>query len=212
MKVHRMIEPKDFDISGRSGSGEVDVRVIGVTDGSLVTDELVETLTVKDHIVQPNAERGINKVAMVDRIMGNGEVGNAFVKGFGLKAGCIGTTADVFNQNIVLVGANSVDMAFAAKRQIELKGGLIAVKDMKVLAELPLPLVGLCTDLPYDEVVRKTDELIEAFRKLGCRLESPLTALEFITLVTIEKLKISTRGLVRMDRDSYEPLETIILN
>jgi len=44
---------------------------------------------------------------MIDRIFGTGEMGVAFVRGFNIRDGGIGTTANVFNQNIVLVGASA---------------------------------------------------------------------------------------------------------
>ena len=74
---------------------------------------------------------------MIDRIMGTGEVGVAFVKGFGIKEGCIGTTANVFNQNIVLVGASDEDMAAAANETIKMDGGFIAFRNGTVEASLP---------------------------------------------------------------------------
>jgi adenine deaminase len=71
-------------------------------------------------------------------------------------------SANVFNQNIVLVGASDEDMAGAANETIRMGGGFIAFRKGKVVASLPTPLNGLATDKPFDEVFAAQRKLREA--------------------------------------------------
>ena len=66
------------------------------------------------------------------------------MKGFGLKAGAVASTVAHDTHNLLVMGTNDVDMAFATQRVRALRGGLVAVKDEKVVAEVPLPVSGLC--------------------------------------------------------------------
>ncbi len=68
-------------------------------------------------------------------------------------------------------------------------------------------LIAASASPPYEEVTKGINALMQAFKELGCSLESLLTALEFITLVTIEKLKICPKGSARMERGRYEPID-----
>ena len=130
MNIDRVLAPEDFQIKAPEGAGDtVKVQVINTRDGSLETPGSVETLKVVDGLVQADPVSGINKICMIDRIMGTGEIGLAFVKGFNIQEGCIGTTANVFNQNIVLVGASDEDMAAAANETIDMDGGFIALRN-----------------------------------------------------------------------------------
>ena len=211
MNIDRVLAPEDFEIRAPDGAGDtVKVQVINTRDGSLETPGSVETLKVVDGLVQGDPANGINKICMIDRIMGTGEIGLAFVKGFGIQEGCIGTTANVFNQNIVLVGASDADMATAANETIKMDGGFIALRDGEILASLPTPLNGLASDLPFDEMFDKQFKLIDAWRDMGCELETPQMNLEFVSLVTIPYYRISTKGLAYMTQDRFELAELFV--
>ncbi len=211
MNIDRVLTPGDFQIRAPEGAGDtVKVQVINTRDGSLETPGSVETLKVVDGLVQADPENGISKICMIDRIMGTGEIGLAFVKGFGIQSGCIGTTANVFNQNIVLVGASDEDMAAAANETIKMDGGFIALRGGEVLAALPTPLNGLASDLPFDELFEKQFKLLAAWRDMGCELETPQMNLEFVSLVTIPYYRISTKGLAYMTQDRFELAELFV--
>jgi adenine deaminase len=208
MNVARTPGPDDFRVA--AGGDHAEVRVIVVTDGSLESHEAVETLRVVDGHVQPDPERGINKIAMIDRVFGNGEIGVGFVRGFGLRQGAIGTSANVFNQNVVVVGTSDEDLAATTKAIIDLRGGFVAVRDGKVEADFPTPLNGIVSDLGFDDSKARIDNLLRAWRSYGCELRTPQINLEFVTLVTIPRLRISTRGLALFEGGSFRFVETVV--
>ena len=211
MNIERVLAPEDFQLRAPKGAGDrVKVQVINTRDGSLETPGSVETLKVVDGLVQADPANGINKICMIDRIMGTGEIGLAFVKGFGIQEGCIGTTANVFNQNIVLVGASDEDMAAAANETIKMDGGFIALRNGEIMASLPTPLNGLASDLPFKELFDAQFKLIAAWRDMGCELETPQMNLEFVSLVTIPYYRISTKGLAYMTQDRFELAELFV--
>jgi adenine deaminase len=200
--------PDDFRVAAVGEQAQV--RVILVTDGSLESHEAVESLRVVDGHAQADPERGINKIAMIDRVFGNGEIGVAFVRGFGLREGAIGTSANVFNQNVVVVGTSDEDLAAAANAIIDLKGGFVAVRNGKVEADFPTPLNGIVSDLGFDDSKARIDGLLRTWRTYGCELRTPQINLEFVTLVTIPRLRISTRGLALFEGGSFRFVETVV--
>lgn len=56
------------------------------------------------------------------------------------------------SHNIIAVGADDADLAFAINRIAEMQGGTVVVHEGKVIAELPLPVAGLMSDAPLEEV------------------------------------------------------------
>jgi adenine deaminase len=134
----------------------------------------------------------------------------AFVKGFGLRDGAIGSSANVFNQQIVVVGASEEDMAVAANAIAEMGGGFVAVRDGSVVADFPTPLNGIVSDLDFEQTKARIDELLAVWRDMGCELTTPQINLEFITLVTIPELRISTKGLATVSSDSYEFVDVVV--
>ena len=182
-------------------------RVIGIVPGQIVTDSLVDEPLV--HAGEAVAEHGrdLAKIAVIERHLGTGRVGLGFVRGFGLERGAIASTVAHDAHNIVVVGMNDASMAAAVRRLANRGGGIVVVDGADVLAELPLPVAGLLSDAPLDEVVAASRSVVAAARSLGCQLEAPFQHLAFLALSVIPSLKLTDRGLVDVDRFELVPLE-----
>jgi len=188
----------DFAIPWAGGAA----RVIGLIEGQIVTDELREEPKVEDGFAVADPERDILKIAVVERHLGTGRIGLGFVKGFGLKRGAIATSLAHDAHNIVVVGVDDGDMARAVGRLSETGGGLVVIADRGVQAELPLPVAGILSDAPFEEVVELSDACLAAVRELGCEFPAPFQTLSFLALSVIPKLKITDQGLI--DVEAFE--------
>jgi adenine deaminase len=176
--------------------------VIGLIEGQIVTDELREEPKVEDGFAVADPERDLAKIAVVERHLGTGRIGLGFVKGFGLQRGAIATSLAHDAHNIIVVGVDDGDMARAVGRLSETGGGLVVIADRGVQAELPLPVAGILSDAPIEEVVELSDACLAAVRELGCEFPAPFQTLSFLALSVIPKLKITDRGLI--DVDAFE--------
>ena len=188
----------DFAIPWEGGAA----RVIGLIEGQIVTDELREEPKVEDGFAVADPERDVLKIAVVERHLGTGRIGLGFVKGFGLQRGAIATSLAHDAHNIVVVGVDDGDMARAVGRLSETGGGLVVIADRGVQAELPLPVAGILSDAPFEEVVELSDACLAAVRELGCEFPAPFQTLSFLALSVIPKLKITDQGLI--DVEAFE--------
>ncbi len=200
VKLERELRPEDFEVLHSSGKSEVKVRVIGATEGSLITDERIETLEVSQGIVQSDVQRDIAKISMVDRFMSSKKIGNGFIQGFNLRRGAFGTTANAVCENIVVVGTNSRDMAIAANKMAEMGGGKVAVIDGEVKAQLEMGLCGLLAEGSLEEIMTKFYRVLDAIKEIGCELETPFSTLEFMCACgEIGLIKICDQGLLNVE-------------
>jgi adenine deaminase len=197
------VASNDFVVRVDGGRG----RVIGVVPGQIVTEALVEELTVEDGVAVADPGRDLAKIAVVERHLATGRMAVGFVRGFGLARGALASTVAHDAHNVVVVGVDDHDMARAVRRLSELGGGVVVVDDNRLRAELPLPVAGLLSDAPCDEVVAASRACVAAAHELGCTLESPFQTLAFLALSVIPSLKITDRGLVDVDRFELVPLE-----
>jgi len=193
----------DFAIPWEGGAA----RVIGLIEGQIVTDDLREEPKVEDGFAAADPERDVLKIAVVERHLGTGRIGLGFVKGFGLKRGAIATSLAHDAHNIVVVGVDDGDMARAVGRLSETGGGLVVIADRGVQAELPLPVAGILSDAPFEEVVELSDACLAAVRELGCEFPAPFQTLSFLALSVIPKLKITDRGLIDVEQFDIVALE-----
>jgi adenine deaminase len=181
------------------GTG-VDVPVIGVNPGKIITQHLRRTLPAENGVVVADISQDCIKVAVIERHGVNGNIGIGFVNGFGLKHGAIASTIGHDSHNICVVGVSDEDMAIAANRMKEIGGGFVVVRDGSVLAEMPLPIAGLMSDKSFEEVREALIPLRAAAKSLGTVLQEPFLQVAFLPLPVIPHLKITDMGMVDVDR------------
>lgn len=175
---------------------EGETPVIGVLPGKIITEHRRYRLPVSGNETAIDLANDIIKVAVIERHGKNGNHANGFVQGFGLKKGAIASTVGHDSHNICVVGVSEDDMACAANRLGEIKGGFVVVEDGKITGEIALPIAGLMSLEPYETVRDTLHHLRKAALALGATLEEPFLQLAFLPLPVIPHLKISDRGMV----------------
>lgn len=196
------IDPGSFDIRAEGSLA----RVIGIVPNQIITRSLRLQPKIVDGYVVADVERDVLKMAVVERHRGTGNVGLGLVSGFGLARGAIAISVAHDSHNIAAVGTNSEEIFRAVSKVMEMGGGLVVVDEGVVTASLPLPIAGLLSDGPMDEVVKKIEEVVEAGKDLGSTLEDPFMTLSFLCLPVIPELKLTDRGLVDVNRFDFVPL------
>jgi adenine deaminase len=194
--------PQSLRVPFREGPA----RVIGLIGGQILTDELLLALKGENGAAVPDIERDILKVAVIERHKGTGNTAVGFVKGFGMKAGAIGSSVGHDSHNITVVGTNDLDIAAAARRIIDLGGGQVVARDGAVISELALPIAGLMSELVLEEVDARMNENLKAAAAIGSVLKNPFMTLSFLPLAVIPKLRITDRGLVDVEKFDFVPL------
>ncbi len=181
-------------------------RVIKLLKGELLTEEWITELDF-DRENGVDVERDIVKLAVVERHRGTGHRGLGFLSGLGLKYGAIASSVSHDSHNLIVAGADERDMVYAAERVSALGGGCVVVRDGKTLAELPLPVAGLMSDRPADELARRNEQLRKRAYALGIPEEiEPFMPLAFLSLPVIPHLKMTTLGLLNVDERRLVPL------
>ena len=144
---------------------------------------------------------------VIERHHATGRIGLGLVRGFGLRRGAVATTVAHDAHNIVAVGMTDDDLTRCVERLAELGGGIAIYEGGALRAELALPVAGLMSEQPVEEVVAHLDQLHAVVRELGSALAAPFMTLSFIALSVIPALKITDRGLVDVERFAIAPFD-----
>ncbi|MCE6951218.1 adenine deaminase [Cereibacter sphaeroides] len=177
-----------------------DTPVIGILPGKIITERLTEEIVPQDGDKRPDPARDLARIAVIERHGKGGGRATGFVRGFGMQRGAIASTVCHDHHNLTVVGIDYEDMALAANRLREIEGGFAVAAGGRILAELALPLAGLMSLRPFEEVRDALTALRAAARGLGVTLEEPFLQLAFLALPVIPHLKITDRGMVDVDR------------
>ncbi|RCW28142.1 adenine deaminase [Ciceribacter lividus] len=192
----RIVKAADFGVPVTEG----ETPVIGVLPGKIITEHRRYHLPTSGNQTAVDLDRDIIKVAVIERHGKNGNHANGFVQGFGLKRGAIASTVGHDSHNICVVGVSEDDMALAANRLGEIKGGFVVVDGGKVTGEIALPVAGLMSLEPYETVRDTLHDLRHAAYALGTTLQEPFLQVAFLPLPVIPHLKISDMGMVDVDK------------
>ena len=171
--------------------------VIGMIPGEIVTQDA----GYADHA---DPEQDILKIAVIERHKSTHHIGLGYIKGYGLKRGAVATSISHDSHNIIVVGATDEDMAAAANRIVENRGGITVMENGQVLGEVTLSIAGIMSD---DSLVMVNSALEdakdEAFGLGVSRGIDPFMTLSFMALPVIPSLRITTRGVFDVSSQRY---------
>ncbi len=191
-----VIKKANFDIPLSTNKA----NIIEIIPNSLVTRHTVEEVdTCNQGFFQPSTSSDQLKLAVIERHHFTKQIGLGIVKGLGLKYGAIATTIAHDSHNLIIAGTNDDDMVLAANTIKEMQGGLVVIKEGQILASLELPIAGLISDRPYQEVYTCLNNLHIALEKLGANDQfNPFLTLSFLALPVIPELKLTDKGLFKV--------------
>jgi adenine deaminase len=189
------ISLRDLRMPGRPGP----VEIIGIEPGQITTRHLREEAPLRDGEIVADPARDLLKLVVIERHHASGRVGLGLVKGLGLRRGALASSVAHDAHNLVIAGVSDEDILQAARVLQEMGGGFACVVDGEVRARVPLPLAGLVSPLPADELVRQLAALDAAAAELGCTLAHPCMTLSFLSLSVIPSLKLTDQGLVDVE-------------
>ncbi|NLK98353.1 adenine deaminase [Defluviitalea saccharophila] len=170
------------------------VSVLQMIDQQIITKHIKVEVPSQDGYFVPN--KIYNKAAVIERHKLTGKIGLAVVSGFGISNGAIASSVSHDSHNIIVIGDNDHDILLAVEELVSTQGGYTIVENGKVLETLPLPIMGLISDLEFSEVHSRLKTMIQHAHRMGVPENmDPFITLSFIALPVIPEIRITTNGL-----------------
>ena len=177
VNLGRPLTAADFEIAAPAGANRVRARVIGVVENQAPTRALEAELAVEGGLVAMDAAADVCQIALVERHRGTGGVVNAFVAGFGYDVPCaVASTVAHDSHHMIVVGTSRADMALAANRLGEVGGGVTVWREGRELALVRLPIAGLMSDAPAEEVAAAAEGMVDGDGRLRLPAQQRLHA------------------------------------
>lgn len=198
------LKNSDFEIAPKGKK----CRIIKIIPGELLTEEMISELDFdKNNGVDTDTD--IIKIAVCERHLRTGHIGLGYINGLGIQKGAIASSVSHDSHNLIIAGTNEADMALAGNTVINMNGGMAVVCEGRVIAAMELPIAGLMSKKDVKTVAEENGKVREAVKELGVKEGiEPFMNLGFISLPVIPKLKMTTTGLV--DVDKFEQVSLFI--
>lgn len=179
----------------QAAAGGVRARVLAVPKPPALpfADLIEETIPVQSGYLDAG---GYILIAVFNRYKKNPPApAIGLIKGYTLKEGAVASTLSHDSHNLIVLGTNPEDMALAAGRVVETKGGMAAARGGKILAHLAFPVGGIMTDRPLEEIAAGAAEFRKAIGSLGLDPSSPILPFAVFSLPAGPGAKVTDRGI-----------------
>ena len=185
------------------------VRTMSVIPDTVLTECVIKEVVLDEKgCFNAKKNEGLTKIAVVERHNATGNIGLGIFENYHIKNGAIATTIAHDSHNIVVAGDNDEDMLVAINDLKEIGGGITLVRDGKVLGHLSLPIAGLMSDQPAQQVATKMEELLNLSKEFSINPKlQPFMTLSFMSLPVIPALKLTDGGLFDVTTFSFVPVE-----
>ncbi|GAA0329000.1 adenine deaminase C-terminal domain-containing protein [Bacillus carboniphilus] len=119
---------------------------------------------------------------------------NTMLKGFATQLGGFASTFSN-SGDIILIGKSKKDLLVACKRMKELGGGIVLTENEEVIHEIALPLHGIMSDKPMEELMEEETKLKELLADRGYRFDEPIYSLLFFSSTHLPYIRITQQGI-----------------
>ena len=143
-------------------------------------------------------------VCVIERHGKTGEYAHGFIKNFNLKEGAVASSVGHDAHNLIVAGLNKEDMKFAIELITEYQGGVVIVRNGKLISSIKLPVAGLLSDKRANEVGEENKVFKKHWNNAGCTLA--YMGFNLLPLSVIPNLRITNKGLVDVNKMKLIPL------
>ncbi len=202
----RELNVNDFMIKAPIENGKIKTNVMTFADLTLsTTDAVVEELDVIDGYVVLN-DPDLKFVAVLNRY-GKDNIALHVVRGFGTTHGALASTVSHDSHNLTIVYDNAENALIAANQIKEVAGGMVAVADGTIIHTLALPIGGLLSPKPAEDLAIDANLMKAANYQLGLTaMENPLLRIVTLALPVVPNVKMSDLGLIEVNTKRFIPL------
>lgn len=177
------------------------IPLIKIVPDEIVTRHLVYSFGEKATRFESDISTDVLKIAYVNRYT-NGKPQLGLITGVGLNRGAFASSVSHDSHNIIAIGCTDNDLTAVINAIIENKGGL-AVQNGEKISILPLPVGGIMSDQPVDQVTDQYLKLNRELKQMGCILKAPFMTLSFMSLIVIPSIKIGEKGIFDYDKFDF---------
>ena len=195
LRLSPNVSPRQFKIPCASAAAKI--RVMELINQTITAERIV-SVSVAAGFIEASLYDDLLKVAVFERQNNDKQITLGFVKGFGAKVGAVGTTTNLDENTLMVVGGNDDDMALCGNVLIKCGGGMAIVNQGEVLDKIAFPVGGVFSMYRWQEIAKELRRIQRFLRDNGSTFEKPMYALSFLTFVTLPALRITARGLVNV--------------
>jgi adenine deaminase len=181
------------------------VNVIKISEVGTFTEHVQQEVRVADGFLDWESS-GLALIVVMERYGKTGGIAYGFVDKALYEKGAVATTWAHDHHNLMVMGTSLEDIIAAQKQLLDMQGGYVVVQGGDVQAVCPLPVGGIISDAPIQELGAQLMEVRQAMSRLGYRNSNEIMSFSTLSLPVSPVIKITDKGMMNVRSQMMIPL------
>jgi adenine deaminase len=181
------------------------VNVIQISEVGTFTEHVQREVRVADGLLDWE-NSGLALIVVMERYGKTGNIAYGFVDKALYEKGAVATTWAHDHHNLMVMGTSSEDIVVAQKQILDMQGGYVVAQAGKLQAVCPLPVGGIISDAPVQELGAQLKEVRQAMNRLGYRNSNEIMSFSTLSLPVSPVIKITDKGMMNVRSQMMIPL------
>ncbi|MCH6265119.1 adenine deaminase C-terminal domain-containing protein [Neobacillus citreus] len=200
----RELTLEDLRIKVNSAEKAV-VNVMQISEVGTFTEHVQREMAVKDGYLDWE-NSGLALIVVMERYGKTGNIAYGFVENALSEKGAVATTWAHDHHNLMVMGTSASDILAAQKQLLDMQGGYVVTQAGQVKAVCPLPVGGIISDAPIQELGQRLKEVRQAMITLGYRNSNEIMSFSTLSLPVSPAIKITDKGMMNVRSQMMIPL------
>ncbi|OEG11235.1 adenosine deaminase [Enterococcus plantarum] len=195
----------DLVIKVATDKESVRCNVIQKQEVGTFTERITKEIPVKDGILQWQ-EADCALLIVMERYGKNGNISISLMDKPISEKGAIATTWAHDHHNVMVMGNTLEDIVLAQNELITIQGGYIVVADGEITGKCPLPIGGILSQAPIEELGGDLQEVRASMQALGYKNMNEIMSFSTLSLPVSPAIKVTDRGMMNTKTQEFYPL------
>ncbi|MCM3569943.1 adenine deaminase C-terminal domain-containing protein [Neobacillus mesonae] len=200
----RPLTPEDLRIKVKQSEKAI-VNVIKIAEVGTFTEHVQRKMRVVDGYLDWE-NSGLSLIVVMERYGKTGDIAFGFVENALEEKGAVAATWAHDHHNLMVMGTSAADILAAQKQLLDMQGGYVVTQNEKVQAVCPLPVGGIISDAPIQELGTQLKDVRQAMIALGYRNTNEIMSFSTLSLPVSPVIKITDKGMMDVRSQMMIPL------
>jgi adenine deaminase len=201
----RLLTADDLVLKVETDKAQVRCNVIQKQVIGTFTERVTKEIAVVEGILQTESEN-LGHLLVMERYGKNGNIAHALMEQPLKHKGAIATTWAHDHHNLMVMGNDSASILVAQQALLALQGGYVVVHDGKVVATCPLPIGGILSQAPVEELGADLQQVRLSMQQLGYENMNEIMSFSTLSLPVSPAIKVTDKGMMDTKSQTFYPL------
>lgn len=169
------------------------------------TERIVKEIPVVDGILQWQSV-GCSLLVVMERYGKNGNISFSLLEEPIDQQGAIATTWAHDHHNVMVMGNQVSDIVVAQNELLAMQGGYVVVEKGVVSGTCALPIGGILSQSPLEELGRDLQQVRERMQALGYKNGNEIMSFSTLSLPVSPAIKVTDKGMMDTKTQTFYPL------